>query len=48
VPSLLISQEHTRVMDAQGIDIEALSINPIFWSKAEPDLAGNNLWNNHN
>jgi aminocarboxymuconate-semialdehyde decarboxylase len=26
-------------MDEQGIDIEALSINPNFWSKAEPDLA---------
>jgi aminocarboxymuconate-semialdehyde decarboxylase len=23
-----------------GIDIEALSLNPIFWYKAEPDLAG--------
>ena len=27
-------------MDEQGIDIEALSLNPIFWNKAEPDLAG--------
>jgi aminocarboxymuconate-semialdehyde decarboxylase len=27
-------------MDDQGIDVEALSINPIFWYKAEPDLAG--------
>jgi len=26
-------------MDEQGIDVEALSINPIFWYKAEPDLA---------
>ena len=26
-------------MDEQGIDIEALSINPIFWYQAEPDLA---------
>jgi len=27
-------------MDEQGIDVEALSLNPIFWYKAEPDLAG--------
>src|SRR5271156_5854820 len=33
-PSLVISPERTKVMDEQGIDIEALSINPIFWSKA--------------
>src|SRR5690349_18579852 len=26
-------------MDKQGIDTEALSINPVFWYKAEPDLA---------
>ena len=39
-PSLVISPERIRAMDDQGIDIEALSINPIFWSKAEPDLAG--------
>jgi predicted TIM-barrel fold metal-dependent hydrolase len=38
--SLVISPERTKVMDDQGIDIEALSINPIFWYKAEPDLAG--------
>jgi aminocarboxymuconate-semialdehyde decarboxylase len=38
-PSLVISPERIRAMDEQGIDIEALSINPIFWSKAEPDLA---------
>src|SRR6202022_690527 len=37
--SLVISPERIRAMDDQGIDIEALSINPIFWSKAEPDLA---------
>ena len=40
LPSLVISPERTKVMDEQGIDIEALSINPIFWSKADPDLAG--------
>jgi aminocarboxymuconate-semialdehyde decarboxylase len=38
--SLVISPERIKTMDQQGIDIEALSINPIFWSKAEPDLAG--------
>jgi aminocarboxymuconate-semialdehyde decarboxylase len=37
--SLAISPERIRAMDEQGIDIEALSINPIFWYKAEPDLA---------
>jgi aminocarboxymuconate-semialdehyde decarboxylase len=30
-PSLVISPERIRAMDDQGIDIEALSINPIFW-----------------
>jgi aminocarboxymuconate-semialdehyde decarboxylase len=40
LPSLVISPERIKVMDEQGIDIEALSINPIFWSKAEPDVAG--------
>lgn len=40
LPSLVISPERTKVMDEQGIDIEALSINPIFWSKADPNLAG--------
>jgi aminocarboxymuconate-semialdehyde decarboxylase len=38
-PSLVISPERVKVMDAQGIDIEALSINPIFWYRAESDLA---------
>lgn len=38
--SLVISPERIKAMDEQGIDIEALSLNPIFWSKAEPDLAG--------
>ena len=40
LPSLVISPERIKAMDEQGIDIEALSINPIFWYKAEPDLAG--------
>src|SRR5262249_17985858 len=37
-PSLLVSPERIKAMDEQGIDVEALSINPIFWYKAEPDL----------
>src|SRR5215472_5081850 len=39
LPSLVVSPERIKAMDEQGIDIEALSINPIFWYKAEPDLA---------
>src|ERR1700756_1371061 len=39
-PSLVVSPERIKAMDEQGIDIEALSINPVFWYKAEPDLAG--------
>jgi len=31
-------QERMRKMDAQGIDVEALSINP-YWYEAERDLA---------
>src|SRR5215471_21848275 len=38
--SLVVSAERIQAMDEQGIDIEALSINPIFWHKAAPDLAG--------
>jgi aminocarboxymuconate-semialdehyde decarboxylase len=38
-PSLVVSPERIKAMDEQGIDVEALSINPIFWYKAEPDLA---------
>jgi aminocarboxymuconate-semialdehyde decarboxylase len=38
--SLVISPERIQAMDEQGIDIEALSINPIFWHKAPPELAG--------
>jgi aminocarboxymuconate-semialdehyde decarboxylase len=37
--SLVISPERIGAMDDQGIDIEALSINPVFWYKADPDLA---------
>jgi aminocarboxymuconate-semialdehyde decarboxylase len=39
-PALVVSPERIVAMDRQGIDIEALSLNPIFWYKAEPDLAG--------
>src|SRR5215510_13471085 len=34
LPSLVISPERIKAMDGQGIDVEALSINPIFWYKA--------------
>ena len=36
--SLLLGAERLRQMDAQGIDMEALSINP-YWYAAERDLA---------
>jgi aminocarboxymuconate-semialdehyde decarboxylase len=39
LPALVVSPERIKAMDEQGIDIEALSLNPIFWYKAEPDLA---------
>ncbi len=37
-PELRIGPDRLRVMDAQGIDVEALSINP-FWYAADRDLA---------
>src|SRR5580698_8393955 len=37
-PQLVIGPDRLRVMDEQGIDVEALSINP-FWYAAEHDLA---------
>src|SRR5436309_1958751 len=37
-PKLVITPERIEVMDEQGIDNEALSINPNFWDKAERDL----------
>ena len=39
-PALLMSQaaERLRAMDEQGIDVEALSINP-YWYKADRDVA---------
>jgi len=36
--SLVMGQDRIRAMDEQGIDVEALSINP-YWYKAERDLA---------
>jgi aminocarboxymuconate-semialdehyde decarboxylase len=38
-PGIVISPDRIKAMDEQGIDVEALSINPIFWDKADPDLA---------
>ncbi len=38
-PALVITPDRIKTMDEQGIDIEALSINPNFWDKAERDLA---------
>ncbi|MGD0131824.1 MAG: amidohydrolase family protein [Bryobacteraceae bacterium] len=37
-PQLVIGPDRLHVMDEQGIDVEALSINP-FWYAAERDLA---------
>src|SRR5438067_8918932 len=37
-PGLVIGPDRIAAMDEQGIDIEALSINPNFWDKAERDL----------
>jgi len=37
-PGLVIGPDRIKAMDEQGIDIEALSINPNFWDKAERDL----------
>ena len=36
--TLVVVQDRLRIMDEQGIDVEALSINP-FWYKAERDKA---------
>jgi aminocarboxymuconate-semialdehyde decarboxylase len=38
-PGLVITPDRIKVMDDQGIDIEALSVNPNFWDNAERDLA---------
>jgi aminocarboxymuconate-semialdehyde decarboxylase len=37
-PVLVIGPERTKEMDEQGIDVEALSINPNFWDKLDRDL----------
>jgi len=37
-PGLVIGPDRIKVMDEQRIDIEALSVNPNFWDKAERDL----------
>jgi aminocarboxymuconate-semialdehyde decarboxylase len=37
-PALVNTDDRLRAMDAQGIDVEALSINP-FWYQAERDVA---------
>jgi aminocarboxymuconate-semialdehyde decarboxylase len=36
---LVVTEDRIKVMDEQGIDMEALSLNPVFWYKADPDLA---------
>ncbi|MBV9827386.1 MAG: amidohydrolase [Alphaproteobacteria bacterium] len=38
-PPLSNMPDRLKAMDAQGIDMEALSLNPIFWLKAERDQA---------
>ena len=38
-PGLVITPDRIKIMDDQGIDIEALSVNPNFWDNAERDLA---------
>src|SRR5216683_3953770 len=37
-PLLVVGEQRIKAMDEQGIDIEALSINPNFWDKADRDL----------
>ena len=37
-PGLVITPDRVKAMDEQGVDVEALSVNPNFWDKAEPDL----------
>jgi aminocarboxymuconate-semialdehyde decarboxylase len=38
-PALVITDDRLKAMDEQGIDVEALSINPNFWDQAERDQA---------
>ena len=40
--TLVVTEDRIKVMDEQGIDIEALSLNPVFWYKADPDLGAAN------
>ena len=37
-PGLVVGPERIKAMDEQGIDIEALSVNPNFWDKLDRDL----------
>jgi len=37
-PTLYVGPERLKAMDEQGIDIEALSVNPNFWDKLDRDL----------
>lgn len=30
-PALVVTDDRLKVMDEQGIDMEALSLNPVFW-----------------
>src|ERR1700747_2313656 len=38
-PALVVTQDRIKLMDEEGIDVAALSINPNFWDQAERDLA---------
>jgi aminocarboxymuconate-semialdehyde decarboxylase len=38
-PGLVVTPDRIKLMDAEGIDVAALSINPNFWDQAERDLA---------
>src|SRR5689334_2488884 len=38
-PSWVIGPDRIKLMDEEGIDVAALSINPNFWDEAERDLA---------
>ena len=38
VAGLFVGPERVKAMDEQGIDIEALSVNPNFWDKLEREV----------
>jgi aminocarboxymuconate-semialdehyde decarboxylase len=38
-PGLVLGLDRIKLMDEEGIDMAALSVNPNFWDKAERDLA---------